>query len=77
MGRQHYSNEHYRRLSNGGPDSEEQVAERIRYREAGEQAWKETIERFKGLDWGSDPKGVVQAMAWRDKRLKEILEEGR
>lgn len=69
MGRQHYSKRHYDRISNGGPDTPAQVAERIRRRAAGEQAHREMLARFSPLT----PQNAVEAFAWQDARIQELM----
>lgn len=69
MGRKHYSKRHYERLSNGGPDTPERVAERVGRRSAGEQAHREMLARFSPLT----PQNVGEALAWQDARIKELM----
>lgn len=69
MGRQHYSKRHYDRIANGGPDTPEQIAERVRRRAAGEQAHREMLERFSPLT----SRNAVEAFAWQDARIQELM----
>jgi alkanesulfonate monooxygenase SsuD/methylene tetrahydromethanopterin reductase-like flavin-dependent oxidoreductase (luciferase family) len=63
-----FSRRHYRLLSNGGPDTTEQVAERKQYREACERARAETAARFQVLTADN----VREALAFQEMRIKQI-----
>lgn len=68
-GRPGYSAAHYRRLANGGPDTPEQVQERIRYRAASEQAIAETREKFSPMT----SENALEAIEWQAARIKELM----
>jgi hypothetical protein len=68
--RAYYSRRHYERLSNGGPDTPEQVAWRIADRAAGKQAIAEREARFP-QPW-ADPLAVME---WQRARQNEICAE--
>lgn len=68
MANQFYSRRHYERLSNGRPDTAETIAERVRHREACEQAHRETLERFQGIT----PDNAAEAIAWQTQRIAEL-----
>lgn len=67
-GRAGYSREHYRRLSNGGPETPEQVAARLAWYRVCEQACAEMTERFGPLT----PENALAADEWRRARVKEL-----
>lgn len=67
-----YSRRHYERLSNGGPDGPEDEERRRRLRQIGQQAHRETLEKF-GCNAFLERPG--EAIAWQDTRLKELLKE--
>ena len=67
----YYSKRHYRLLSNGGPDTEGAVAERVARRKAGEQAHKEMLAQFSPLTG----ENASEAIEWQEKRMKELMKE--
>jgi hypothetical protein len=64
-----FSTRHYQRLSNGGPDTPQQVAERVKRRAAGEQAHREMLARFSPLTEAN----VGEALRWQEERIKELV----
>jgi trans-2-enoyl-CoA reductase len=68
MARRYYSKRHYERVS-PRQDTAEQIAERVRHREACEQAHRECLERWPELT----PENVREALDWQNARLAELL----
>ena len=67
--RRYYSRRHYERLSNGGPDTAETIAERVRYQQIAEQANSEMMGRFAPLT-ATNAKAAID---WQEARIKELL----
>lgn len=67
MSRAFYSREHYRRLSNGGPDTPEQVSERRLYARAAELAIADREARFPTLT----AENAREAIAYQGARLQD------
>ena len=65
MSRRYCSKAHYQRISNGGPDTAEAIAERVAHRTAAEQAHGEMLERFAPLT----TENVMAAFAWQAARI--------
>lgn len=63
-----FSKRHYRLLANGGPDTANAKAERIRHRAHCDKAHNETMELFAPLT----PENVAAALAWQERRIKEL-----
>jgi hypothetical protein len=64
-----YSKAHYRRLSNGGPDTSAQVTERVRRATASKQANAEMLAKFSPLT----AENAQAAVDWQEARIKELL----
>jgi len=72
VNRRYYSKRHFERLSNGAPDTADQVRERLAYRAAAEKAHEEMLERFAPLS----PDNALEAIEWQTDRIKELLNNG-
>lgn len=68
MSRRHYSQAHYQRLSNGGPDTPAQIAERVAHRAACERAHREMLARYAPLT----PSNAAEAVRWQEARIREL-----
>lgn len=64
--RQGYSRRHYDRLSNGGQDTPDQIAERVRYRRCAEKAVADREDRYPTLT----AENAGEAMEYQSKRLR-------
>lgn len=69
MGRRWYSKVHFDRIANGGHDTPERIAERIRRRAAGEQANREMMERFSPMT----AENCKEALDWQEARIQELM----
>lgn len=69
MGRRYYSRRHYQRLANGGPDTPEELAERIRRRKAGELAVADRERKYPDMTKCD----VREALAYQEERLRHHL----
>lgn len=62
---------HYRLLNNGGPDTPEQVAERLAHRRACDRLHAERIEKYPTITAAN----VDEVLAWQRARLEELKAE--
>jgi len=63
-----FSRRHYRLLSNGGLDTAEQIADRLRYSAAAERAIRDREELFPVLTADN----AAEAIAWQERRIREL-----
>jgi len=61
----YYSKRHYQRLTNGGPDTPERIAERTQYRTAATLALAEREQRYPVLT----TENAREAIAYQDERI--------
>ncbi len=66
----YYSKRHYALVS-PKPDTQEQIAERLRHRKACEQAGAETLARYPTLT----AENIREAMDFQERRIKELMME--
>lgn len=57
------------RIGGDTPDTPEQVAERVRRREAGDQAHAEMLARFRPLSESN----AIEAIRWQEARMRELM----